>query len=202
MKKVLFLPILALTLLCGCSETTTTQTAAKKEAEKALEPVTGLSALFKMFQVARSWGGSDLQILKMNSMQIAEAPDVPRGKAGAWQCTFVSPSKNTARTYTYSIAESAGNLHQGVRAGSEEGWSGAKGTTSAFRIEAVKSDTDAAYKTALEQGAEYDKKNPGKPIIFLLEKATKDPDPHWRVVWGESVGTSNFSVLVYLEKLH
>ena len=76
---------------------------------------------------------------------------------------------------------------------------------------AIKVDTDAAYKTAMEtvrsHAAEYDKKNPGKPITILLERTTKHPDPAWRIIWGESAGTSNFSVLIdastgeYLETL-
>ena len=65
---------------------------------------------------------------------------------------------------------------------------------------AVKVDTDAAYKTAMEtvasKAADYDKKNPGKPITIILEKTNKHDDPVWRNVWGESVGTSNFSVLI------
>ena len=45
-------------------------------------------------------------------------------------------------------------------------------------------------------------------IAFVLEKTSKFPDPAWRVVWGESVGTSNFSIYVdsstgaFLEKMH
>jgi len=60
----------------------------------------------------------------------------------------------------------------------------------------------------MKKGAEYDKKNPGKPIIFLLEANNKFPDVSWRVIWGESVGTSAFSVFVdastggYLETMH
>ena len=74
---------------------------------------------------------------------------------------------------------------------------------------AVKIDTPAAYKTALANGgAEYDKKTPGKPISLLIEKVDKYPDPVWRVIWGESVSTSGFSVYVdastgdFKEKLH
>ncbi len=64
-------------------------------------------------------------------------------------------------------------------------------------LAAVKTDTDAAYKTALANGgAEYDKKNPGKPISFVLEKVEKYPDPVWRAIWGESAATSGFSVYV------
>jgi hypothetical protein len=195
MTKLLFPLCSALLLLTGCSDTGTGSKAEKKKEEK-LEPVTGQSALFKMFQMARSWA-PDAQPLKMNSIPLSEVPNVPPGTAAAWQATFTSAARSQARTYTYSIVESSGNLHKGAFAGLEEGYSGPRGVNTPFPMLAVKIDTDAAYKTALTNGgAEYDKKNPGKPISFLLEKVTKHPDPVWRVIWGESVGTSNFSVYV------
>ena len=51
----------------------------------------------------------------------------------------------------------------------------APGQYVAFLILAVKIDTDAAYQTALKEAADYEKKNPGKTISFLLEKATSSP---------------------------
>lgn len=206
MKKLLFVLACAL-LLTGCSETPTTAPVAKKEPEKPPEPISGQSALYKMYQVARSWA-PDAQVLKMNSIALAEVPTVPRGKAAAWQATFASAARSQARSYTYCIVESQGNLHKGTFAGLEEGWSGPRGITSPFPIMAVKIETDTAYETALKQGADYEKKNPGKTISWLLEKQNKFPDPVWRVIWGESVGTSNFSVIIdastgeYKEKLH
>jgi hypothetical protein len=195
MRKLLFPVCGALLLtLAGCSDTTPA-TAEKKKEEK-LEPATGQSALYKMYQVARSWA-PDCQVLKMNSIMLSEAPDVPKGTAAAWQATFVSAARSQARTYTYSIVESQANLHKGVFAGNEEGWSGPRGTNTPFLMLAVKKDTDEAYKTALANGgADFDKKNPGKPISILLEKVAKHPDPVWRVIWGESVSQSNFSVYV------
>jgi hypothetical protein len=193
-------------MLAGCSEAPT-GTTTEKEPEKPLEPATGQSALYKMYQVARSWA-PDAKVLKMNSMAIADVPNVPPGKAAAWQATFTSDARSQARTYTYSIVEDLpNNLHKGVFAGTEEGWSGARGVDQPFLIAAVRTDTDAAYKTALGEAGDYDKKNPGKPITLLLEKNQKFPDPAWRVVWGESVGTSNFSIYVdastglFLEKM-
>ena len=192
-------------LLAGCSEGP--PSAEKKEAEKPLEPATGQSALYKMFQVARSWA-PDAQVLKANSILLSQVPNPAPGTAPEWQATFVSATRSQARTYTYSIVEDLGNnLHKGVFAGLEEGWSGPRGVNQPFIIAAVKTDTDAAYKAALAQAADYDKKNPGKPITFLLEKTQKFPDPAWRVIWGESVGTSNFSIYVdastglFLEKM-
>lgn len=196
MRKLLFPVCGALLLtLAGCSETPTKTAEKKKEPEK-LEPATGQSALFKMYQVARSWA-PDAQPLKMNSLMLSEVPDVPKGTAAAWQATFVSPARSQSRSYTYSIVESTGNLHKGVFAGNEEGWSGPRGTNQPMLMLAIKIDTDAAYKTGLANGgAEYDKKNPGKPISVLLEKVAKHPNPVWRIIWGESVSQSNFSVYV------
>ena len=204
MRTSLFLVSGALALaLTSCSESPAPT--AKKEAEKPPEPVTGLSGLFKMYQVARTMG-TDVKILKMSSMAISEVPNVPRGKAAAWEATFVSPEKSLAKSFTYSIIELAGqNLHKGVFAQGDEGYNG-RGNPIA--IADVKIDTDAAYETALKQAGDYDAKNPGKPITILLEKVPKHSNPVWRIVWGESVGTSNFSIYVdaftgeFKEKLH
>ena len=184
----------------GCSDEA--KTPAKKA--KAVEPVTGQSALFRMFQVARSWA-PDVQILKMNSIHLTEVPNVA-GKAGAWQATFTSATMSAARPYTYSVIESEGNLHEGVFAGQQESWSGP--ATKPFLIAGVKVDTDAAHKTAMGQAGEAQKKDPNQTISFLLERQEGSVNPAWRVIWGESAGTSSFSVLVdastgeYLKTLH
>ena len=187
-----------LAILTACSGTPPDTTTAKKEPEKPVS-VTGQSALYRMYQMARSWS-SDAQVLRLASLHINEAPDGPPGAAAAWQATFTSASKGRARGYTFSIVESEGNLHKGPFAGPEQSWSGPSGVTTPFLILAVKVDTDAAYKTAMttpqSKAAEYSKKNPGKPITLLLEKNNKFPDPAWRIIWGESVSMSNFSVFI------
>lgn len=207
--KALILPVVCLStlLLSSCSEQPAAQPAAKKEPAKPAEPVSGQSALFQMYQVARAKLASDAQVLRMNSIHLTDVPEVP-GKAGAWQATFTSDSTGKARSYTYSAVEEQGNLHKGVYAGQEESWSGKQGVNTAFDIRAVSIDSPAAYQTALEHAGDYDKKNPGMPISFMLEKVNKYTTPVWRVVWGESVGTSSFSIYVdaslgkFLEKMH
>jgi hypothetical protein len=207
-KTSLILACALFGMLTACSDSTTTKSAEKKEPEK-VEPITGQTALYRMYQSARTWA-SDAQVLKAANLHISEAPEAPpaTGAAAAWTATFTSQSKSEARTYTYSVVEASGNLHKGAFAGPNEGWSGSKGVNSPFLIAAVKVDTDAAYKTAMEKAADYDKKNPGKPITFLLEKTSKHPDPAWRIIWGESAATSNFSILIdastgaYLETIH
>ena len=90
-----------------------------------------------MYQVARSWA-PDAQVLKMNSILMTEVKDVPPGTAGAWQATFTSAARSQARSYTYSIIEGEGNLHRGVFAGLEEGWSGPRSGNTPFLMLAVK----------------------------------------------------------------
>jgi hypothetical protein len=200
-KLSLILGCALLSILTGCSEQP--PTAEKKEPPKPAEPITGQVALYRMYQVVRSWA-PDAQVLKMNSIHLLEVPSVP-GEAGAWEATFASASKGRTRPYTYSVVESPGNLHQGVFAGQEEDLNG---QARPFLIAAVKVDTDAAYKTALGKADDYEKKNPRLTISMLLEKNNKYPNPAWRMIWGESLGTSGLSVFIdastgeFLETLH
>ncbi|HLI83690.1 MAG TPA: hypothetical protein VKV17_07205 [Bryobacteraceae bacterium] len=201
MKTFLFLPACGLALLmAGCSEQPTANT---KKAEKP-DPVSGQSALFKMYQVARTWA-PDAEVTQMKSIHLTDVPAV-RGEAGAWEATFYSPGKSAQRNYTYSVEEGEANLHQGVFPGQEESASAA--AAKAFLIGAVKIDSGAAYKTALAHAAEYNKKNAGQTISFELGRGDTTPNPVWRVIWGESAGTSDESVLVdatsgeYLKTLH
>ena len=205
MKTLAILTVPALAaLMIGCSETPNTET--KKAAAKPPEPVTGQSALFKMFQVARAWSG-DVEVLNMHSIFLSDVPSVA-GKAAAWEATFAYPAKAAQKSWTFSVIEGPGNLHEGVFGGSESSWSASSAAFPAFLIGAVKTDTDAAYETAKGKAAEAAKKNEGKPISFLLETDKKHPNPVWRVIWGESLGASGLSVYVdattgaYLETMH
>ena len=181
----------SLLFVCGCSETP--QSAEKKETAPP-QPIKGRTALYQMFNMARGWA-PDVQVLELNSIDL---PDVKRerGKAAAWQATFVSRQLGRKRSYTDSVVEAEGNLHQGVFAGLEESWSGPNGAATPFLIAALKTDSDEVYETAEKKAADYEKKNPNQLISFLLEKTDQFPDPAWRVIWGESVGTSNFSIFV------
>lgn len=201
MKHFLFLPACGLVLLmAGCSEEPSTNA---KRAEK-VEPVTGQSALFKMYQVARTWA-PDAEVITTKSIHLTDLPAV-RGEAGAWEAIFYSPGKGTQRNYTYSVEESDANLHQGVFPGQEQSAPGR--SAKPFLIGTVKIDSDRAYKTAVAQAAEYNKKNTSQTISFELGRQDVSQNPVWRVIWGESAGTSGESVLVdattgkYLETLH
>ena len=113
-----------------------------------------------------------------------------------------------SRAYTYSAVEAEGNLHQGVFAGIAEDYAVGRGSSTPFLPAALKIDSDQAYDTAAEKSQDYIKKNPDKVISYLLEQNKKFPDPAWRVIWGESVSSSDYSVFIdattgmLLEKMH
>ncbi len=192
-SKVLFFLALVL-LLAGCSPAPKPAAQKAKEPEKPADPITGQKAFYQMYGMARQWA-PDVQVLRVRSIPISEVKSAA-GASGAWEATFVSQSRGRARSYTCSVVESAGNLHKGVFAGLEEGWSGPRGQAKPFLVAAVKTDTDKAYEIALKKGADYAKKNPEMPISFILEWTPQFPDPAWRVIWGDSVASSNFSIFV------
>lgn len=191
MKQFLALTLLA--ALVGCSDSAQ-KAAEKKEDAKPLEPATGRQAFQQMYPMARTWA-PDCQGLQMRSIQLAEVK-AGNGRAGAWQCTFVSAGRGRARTYTWSAVESEGNLHKGVFAAQEESWSGPRGQSQPFLIQALKVDSDEAYDVAAKKAEDYLKRKTTKPVNYILELTPRFPDLTWRVMWGESVGTSDYSVFV------
>lgn len=187
--------------LTSCSEPP------KKAAEpkKPAEALTGRSAFFKMYSPARIWS-PDIQVLRLNSINLDQLRGA-EGKYAAWECVFVSPSKSLSKSFTYSAVEAGGNLHEGVFSGLDESYKASSSSQAMpWVVPAFKVDSDQAYKVAIEKSQDYVKKNPDKPMFFLLEQTRRFPSLAWRVVWGDSVGTSDYSVFVdattglYLER--
>jgi len=205
MRKYLVLFTAAVVILTGCSDASKSTTTKKEEPKKEAEAITGKNAFFKIYVTARAWA-QDVQCLNVVNIPITEVKG-GEGKSGAWRVTVVSPSKLRKRTYTWSAVEAEGNLHAGVFPGPEETFTPGPAARM-FVVAALKTDTDAALKVAEGKSAEYMKKNPGMRINYLLEAGNKHPNPAWRVIWGDSVGTSSHSVFVdattgdYLETRH
>ena len=187
--------LLVLVALVGCSDSPKPAPVAeaKKEAPKALEPLTGRQAYQQMYVSARSWA-PDAQPLQLKSLQLQEVK-APAGKAGAWQCTFVSPGRGRAKVYTWSAEESTGNLHKGVFAGQEDSYSPNRQMLP-YLTAAIKADSDEAYQEAMKKSKEFEKKLEGVPVNFTLEQTPRFPSLVWRVFWGESVSSSTYTVFV------
>lgn len=210
-RTILSLSLLAPVLLitAGCS---TEQAPAKKAAaKKPAEPVSGQSAIFQMYQVARTWA-PDAQLLKLENGNMAEVAPQP-GKYGLWRAVFISDSKKVKRDWQYAAADGDGGIIKGVRAGAESGYI-RNPQVHPFAIQEVKIDTTAALETAMAE-AEKDKdmkkvlaENKDLPVQFLLEWTGTSPKPTWRVIFGASVSTSKFSIIVdagtgkFVKKMH
>lgn len=203
-KPPVFIAALTLALVvAGCSEP---PKAVEKKAPKNLEPLTGRQAFQQMYPGARAWA-PDAQPLEIKTVPLETVKAAP-GKSGAWQVTFVSPGRGRAKIFTWSAIEAEGNLHQGVFSGQDESWSGPHGQAQPFLVQAIKVDSDAAYEEAAKKSADYLKKNPNKTLTFIAEYTNRFPNAVWRVVWGESVNSSDYSVFVdastgeFLAKAH
>jgi hypothetical protein len=204
MKKLFSILFPLLLLLSACSEAPK-KAEQKKEPEKPAEPVTARTAFQQIFATARSWA-PDAQILQIVSLRLPGVKEEP-GKAAAWQAAIVSPSRGRVKMFTYSVVESAGNLHKGVFGTPDDAYT-QRGQSKPFPVAALKVDTDKALEAAMKKAGDYVKKKPDKPITYLLELTAVNPNPAWRVIWGESIGSSNFSIFVdassgeYLKTMH
>ncbi len=182
-------PVVAAVLLVGCSETPVA-----KAPEKPPEPLTGRQAFYQTYPQARSWA-LDAQPLRVRSMDLTELK-AEGAKAAAWEVTYTSQSKGRSRIYTWSAVEAQGNVHKGVFASQEESWRPG-GADKPFLIQALKIDTPEALETAMAHSEVYFKGGGTKPHPkFVLEITTRYPDPVWRIYWGESVSTAEWSVFI------
>jgi hypothetical protein len=192
------LPILSATVLLalctGCSSEAPKEAATKKEV-KPIAPVTGQTASFEMYKVARLWAG-DAALLKLENLDIPEAKPLP-GKYGAWKATFASFQKRLKREFMYSVAESSSGAHKGVFPGPEMPYVPIA-TIRIFNFFDVKIDTPEALENALKQKdvAAFAAKHPELPVQFILEWSMVTPRPAWRVYWGGTVSTSEASVYI------
>ena len=177
-------------VLASCTESPKAQKA--KEPEKPADPVTARYAFHQVFISARTWA-TDLQGLRVRDLRLSNVPADP-GKSAIWEITFVSPSKGRERIYTYSVVEE-GNIHVGTYGGVDQPYQ-ERGQARLWPTLALKTDSDKAYEVAAAKSADYIKKNPDKPVTFLLEQTPRHQNLAWRVIWGTSVGTSNYSVYV------
>ena len=126
-----------LLLLSACSDAPKTEKA--KEPAKPPEAVTGRQAFQKMYPQARNWS-LDAEPLRVRSVRLSAKPE--KGKADAWEAVFISRSLGKSKTFTYSIVEAEGNLHQGVFAGLDESYSPSS-SYFPFPIAAIKTDARA-----------------------------------------------------------
>jgi hypothetical protein len=173
-------------LLQGCSDD-----ASPKSTEKPPEPVTGLHALYQMYTFARTWA-QDLKVIRLSSIGISEVKALP-GKAAVWQALLSSEVLGKARTYTFSVYDVSVTLRKGIFADPAVALSR---DIPSFVIGEARTDSDVAWEISLSHGQKYSDEHPETPISYILEGDRQTGTPVWRVIWGASVASSGFSILV------
>jgi hypothetical protein len=178
-------------LLSSCSEA---PTETKKEPEKPSAPITAQQAFRYTYPASRAWAADSLPI-RIRSIRVADVPEEP-GKAGAWEIIYVSASQQQARIYTWSAVEASESLHKDVFAGKAQSWS-ASGQEKPFEASAFHIDSPAALETAKTNSKAYlDKPGTKPPVNFIVEFTPRFPEPVYRVMWGETAGSAQYTALV------
>lgn len=189
-----WLVIVAALFVSACSSEPPVETKAKAP-EKPAEPLTGRQAFQYTYPPARIWA-NDCQPLTVRSINLDQVKSGD-GKAGAWEIVYVSDQLSRARPYTWSAVEIEGQVHKGVFPGMDESWRGPTGQQKPFPAQAVKIDTPEALKTAIAKSPDYLGKPGKKPQVnFLLEWTPRFPNPVWRVLWGATIGTAEYSAII------
>lgn len=189
--RVFLVALGAAILLTGCSDDT--KPAENKIPEAPAAPITGRQSFQYVYGSARLWA-PDAQPLTVRSINLTDVKG-EKGKAGAWEAVFVSESTAMGRTYSWSAAEAEG-MHKGVFPGPRQSWSPG-GAERPFAAGEIKIDTPEALDIATKAISAYLEK-PGQrpPVNFLLEVSGRFPGPAWRVMWGNTVSSAEYTVTV------
>jgi hypothetical protein len=188
-----FVPLGLILVLSACSEAPTETKV--KQPEKPPAPITARQAFQYTYPAARGWAGDSLP-LRIRSIHLTDVPAEP-GKAGAWEVIYVSPAQQQARIYTWSAIEASETLHKDVFAGKPQAWSGSSGQEKPFEAGAFRIDTPEALETARSGSETYLDKPGTKPAVnYMLEFTPRFPDVVWRVMWGETPGSAQYTVFV------
>jgi hypothetical protein len=155
------------------------------------EPVAAKTAFWEMYKPARAWA-ADLLVLSLGSHEVAGVK-TEDGKFAMWTAVFVSPDRQEARTFTYSVVAN-GNTAKGVSAGAAQRWTGSTSQSRAFRASDFEVDSDAAYKAALVKAGAWVKQHPDKKVSLTLGSASQFSVPVWYAMWGSK--TAGYGVFV------
>lgn len=155
--------------------------AAKPAAAVVTGPVTGRTAYWEMYKMARQWA-PDIVPLSLASKPVP-GHKIEGGKAMAWAASFGSNAKKEVRGFTYSVIAAEG-IVKGVEADRAMAWAGPQRDAMPFRIAEVAFDSDAAFQTASKKGEAWLKDHPKEDVAITLGSAARFNGPVWYLLWG------------------
>ncbi len=180
----LFVMILAAGLMAGCSSEPAKPATSEAPKPKAPEAITGSSAFYKCYISARGWA-PDAQPYRVESAS-SKGRD---GKAGEWRAGFASPSLRATKFYTWAN----GDISHGV----DDTYSPANASTQIFNVQFLKADTDKAFAVAQQHGGDQLlEKEPGTPVLYVLDWNRQTNQLLWHVIYGTDRDTAKLRVAV------
>jgi uncharacterized protein YceK len=186
MRK-LFVAMLALVLMGGCSSEPSKPAPAEKPQPKAPQAITGTSAFYKCYLPARGWA-QDAQAYRLESQANGDSKGHD-GKALAWRVGFASPSHRSVKAFSWSNGE--------VSSGVEDTYSSANSTTQVFNNQFLKVDSDKALEAAQEHGGDKVlQKDPATPVLYILDWNRQTNELTWHVIYGTDRVSAKLRVAV------
>jgi hypothetical protein len=184
LMKKLIVAILAAGFMGGCSSQPSQPTTAETPQTKAPETLTGNSALFKCYIAARGWA-QDAQPYRAESSD-SKGGD---GKAEQWRTGFASPSLHSTKSYTWANSD--------ISHGVDDTYSSTNSSTQVFNIQFLKVDTDKAFAVAQQHGGDkLLSKEPGTPVLYVLDWNRQSNELLWHVIYGSDRDTAKLRVAV------
>jgi hypothetical protein len=171
-----------------------------KEAEEPPAPpeaVSALRAITFAYGKART-KAQDIDILRISNLNLEKVPG-GEGKAGAWQFQFVSRSNSSIYNVRYAVADELPSFREGAWDAGTQAYRPDGMRSKPFVMHALRCDSTEAYEIAVENAQSYlQKQTPESlpPVHFLLELTDIYALPTWRVYWGNSLSTAEYSVYV------
>jgi hypothetical protein len=186
MRK-LFVAVLALAFMAGCSSESSRPAETQKPELKAPATITGNGAFYKCFIAARNWA-PDPQPYRVESENSADIKG-REGKAGKWRAGFASPSLRGTRTFTWTGEEISPNV--------QDTYSPTNTSTQIFNVQFLKVDTDKALETAQKHGGEkLLTDEPDTPVLYVLDWNQRENELIWHVIYGNDRVSAKLRVAV------
>lgn len=187
--------VFVLLALLLATSSCTVQERANISGETPPREVTGRQAFQNMFAAARAWA-PDARPFRLNNLYARQSPGIG-GRCITWIAGFASGARRQSRTYTFTTVKNAG-LKPGVFSGHDESYrSDSELTGPPFEPAALRTDTDAAFRTAeTNGGAAYRQNNTQQPMSFVLEWDRATNLVVWRVCYAPECTSSRFTVTI------
>lgn len=180
-------------VLTGCSSQPSGP--AEKPQPKPPEFLSGRSAFQQLYVAAHGWK-HDAQPFRLESQATPDS-NGQDGKSAVWRASFASAAGHTLKPYVWSGTSSPDAPDRGVSPGSENNYNPENASTLVFDIAYLKIDSDDALKVAQAHGGDKVlQKEPGTPVLYVLDWSGPTSQLVWHVYYGSVRGDTKLKVNV------